>query len=374
VASATGDGAAKGVENLLARLTNATTHGAAVLDGTSVIARARGALSSAEITDVRDAYGRIEPAEVGDFVTHALASLASVDTDAAAVAAMDEAAWQACAHLPKWDEANTALARAMRACLDKTAPRPKFVLSELGDTPGAMQDGRAVLAAIRASAVLSFAASEEHEEAFGAKAYYDTSMTEAEVLEASRAMKNELAVGPPEMRAQAFFLQRHMIAKLASVPGCAAKAAELREKVFDGAIVGTAPFTPKQLASIIAGALRRARAEGGGSAAAAGGGALKCVVCGEAGHTGKDCSRKCRVCKLKFCQGARGEECVVYATTKPGTGLRNALGKPLPFELLVKLQKEWERNHPQHGARPGAAAAAGEEDDEGEIDLTGSKW
>ena len=49
------------------------------------------------------------------------------------------------------------------------------------------------------------------------------------MLEASRVMKNELAVGPPELRAQAFYVQRHMVAKFAGVPGCAEKVEELRE-------------------------------------------------------------------------------------------------------------------------------------------------
>ena len=365
VERATGEGGTAVVENLLKRLSRVTMHGASALDGAFVHEYTRSAPTSAEIADVRTSFGRIEPAEVSDFVSHTLANLASVDTDAAKVAEMDEATWQACAHLPKWSTANVALARALRAHLDKTAPRPKFVLSEL-TAPGALQDGRAVLAAIRASATLSFAAAEEHEAKFGAKAFFDISMTEAAVQEAVLDMKNELAVGPPELRAHAFYIQRHMVAKFACVPGCAKKAEELREKIFDGAIIGKEPFTPKQLASIIAGALRRARAEGGGTAAAAGGDVLKCVVCGKTGHTGKECTRKCSECKLKFCPGARGEECVVCAQVKPGPELRNALGKRLPFELLVKLQEEWERKHPR-GAGPGAAAAAGDSD---EVDMT----
>ena len=302
--------------------------------------------------------------------------MAGVDTRAAAIATLSAAEWRVRSGNSEDVAADRFLARATLACLEKTAPRVKRMLTSLRklDGAGALRSGYALLTAIRESAQLSFAASEDHAADLASKEYYSSGMSADEVLAATDVMEKDLAVAPPELRATQHFMQRFMIDKFEAVSGCGEKARELGEKIYDATVLGTTPFTPDQLAAIIAGHMRRAcrghakaaRSDGGGGGGGGGSDAsCKCVVCGERGHKGRDCPKRCMTCNIKCCPGARGAQCVVTARSKP-EAVRNALGNPLPPELLEKLVTAWQSKR--------AAAAAAAANDEEVVDLTSADW
>ena len=71
-----------------------------------------------------------------------------------------------------------------------------------------------------------------------------------------------------------------------------------------------------------------------------------CLNCGDPKHDHKACTAKCNDCQLGFCPGVRGKSCVVNAAAKPGSNIKNAIGKVMPASLLSRLQKEWTKKHP----------------------------
>ena len=239
--------------------------------------------------------------------------------------------------------------------------------------------GLAILIRIRASKNFATSgAADAHADKIGERAYYRTDMSEAEIIEATNTLEADLDLAPAEMRAGKHYMQNKMISKFKVLsPLCVTKADELKAKIFDGEIVGTTPFTPRQLSSIMAGHLATLPAANNVFVAGQRGGnggdrpfsfVKKCVTCGATGHVHAECNKKCPKCGLDICQGARGLECVVNAA-EPPKDLKNALGRPLPAHLEEKLVRIWHEKHPNGIVCAALLAGAADESDE-EVDVT----
>ena len=110
-------------------------------------------------------------------------------------------------------------------------------------------------------------------------------------------------------------------------------------------------FTFDQISSLIAGHVHAAAPLV--AAASRFAGPQRCPVCGQSGHGPNECTFNCASCRLNFCPGARGKECVVIAKQFPAV-VENALGRPLIDNLLKKLKQA----HAKYNKLPAPSAAS----------------
>ena len=148
---------------------------------------------------------------------------------------------------------------------------------------------------------------------------------------------------------------------------------ELEDKLYEADIRAAsdaerlvAPWSLPQLVQIIALKLRaRPRAHvadvgrrGDGKPQPAGGDP-RCEACGQAGHSARECSRRCPSCGLKNCPGTYGgaPACVIAPATRP-SNVQNARGKKVARVIYDQLIAEWAKRHPTAAAADAAADAS----------------
>ena len=302
--------------------------------------------SSSEITGLMT---DLEPAEITTWINVFAAAVLHRNETAYAILFLADEQWAAASADPLVATANSWLARALLACLNKKAPHVTNFMNLLAESPHVMLCGRSIFTAIRSFP--SFLVGPEQDtfvDILDKKTYFKSGMSLVDAKNAASQLKKDFELLPAEAKhskpnALLYKLIDKMPTNLAKV------AKDLKADLWKSQTFGLAPPSFEQLSALVSVHI----SDGNSYETNAARFNSKCVVCASATCPGKTDYHKCPVaaagcetCKLNFCPGCQpGKECAVAAAAVPTAAIKNGNDKPLFPTLLAKLVAAHEKYH-----------------------------